>query len=144
MILGILKSKEKIKSNIPEIELITKQLKNFSELANKDGTSVSYDIVKGICNGNSLFNDGFVAIQKAYMTAGAIFQEHTHNEVEVFGVIYGLLEVKIYDEIHFLSQHKVIIINPNTPHSVKATEATSFWAVTMPASGGYPNGNKSG
>jgi len=103
---------------------------------------VEYDVEGGECFGFGLFVDrgGQVAVQRAYMTAGAEFPPHTHDEAETLVVYEGQIEAWIEGEATLLGPGDSITIRPGQRHEIVAQTKARMIGITVPAGGAYPNG----
>jgi quercetin dioxygenase-like cupin family protein len=93
---------------------------------------------RGGTQGHCLYNDADTAIQRAYMPAGTLFDEHQHNVAEILIVTSGQLIVTANAERRVLNQADVVRILPHTLHSCEATADTWVIGLLVPRNGGYP------
>lgn len=63
---------------------------------------------------------------------GAELPAHSHPHEQVSNVIHGRMELTVGDETKIVHGGSVAIIPPNTPHSVKAQEASYVIDVFYP------------
>jgi len=98
--------------------------------------------VDGTCIGFNLWNEARISAQRCFLSAGAIFPEHTHEKSSEWLIVYvGSLHVKYGDEDwRTVSPGECAQFAPGQLHAVKATEDTWMIGVTVPADPGYPTG----
>lgn len=95
--------------------------------------------IDGTCFGFALFYRPEVAVQRSFISAGSRFLDHVHETHEFLLVYQGQIVVYIEDEEYEVGIAGVMHIEPDTPHSVVATEDTWLIGITVPAEEGYPH-----
>jgi quercetin dioxygenase-like cupin family protein len=63
---------------------------------------------------------GSVTVLHARVDAGAVLPEHSHHNEQVVNVLEGELELKVNGVTHSLVPGKVMVLEPNVPHSGRA------------------------
>ena len=98
---------------------------------------------EGECTGENIFNDGQVAIQKAFMKQNTVFPFHTHEtEVEILVVFLGEIQVQYENgfttKVSPNSASNIVIFIPAVEHQITALTDTWMIGITVPAEKGYP------
>ena len=89
--------------------------------------------------GTRLYNDGEIAIQRAFMKKNTTLPEHVHHDIQEFLiVITGELKVDMGDFIKIANSSELVYIEANVPHNVTALKDTYMVGITVPADGSYP------
>ena len=95
--------------------------------------------VDGTCIGFTLHNQAEVAVQRSFICTGTFCPNHEHNSHEFLLVYQGRLVVHLHDTEYPIGVADCIHIEPNTPHSVMATDDSWLLGITVPAEEGYPH-----
>lgn len=86
----------------------------------------------------SLFSSPEISVARSFVSSGAEFPEHFHDEKE-YGLIYvGRVVVRSEGCEKILGPGDCIIYEAGVPHYAKALEDTRFIAITIPFSKDYP------
>jgi len=122
-----------------QIETLRRLTEELPELGVRfmGGGTVEYEGSSMV--GSSLYKNGRVAVQRAYMPKGDCLDVHCHAEKEWLIVYSGVLVVTIDEEQHSLSVGDSIVIEPKTAHSCSALDNTWVIGITIPASPEYPD-----
>lgn len=99
---------------------------------------IEYKMEQGTCLGYNLLNQKEIAVQKAFLSKGAVFPKHSHEEKEILIVFQGELLVKIEESSHNISPSELIELLPHQIHSVTALSDTWVLCIAIPAAQGYP------
>jgi hypothetical protein len=102
--------------------------------------NIEYETKDGSCFGQGIFKNRFVALQRAFIDAGATLHPHDHKEVEWLIVTRGKVSIELLSGITELSVGDGIRVEPNTGHILSALEDSWIIGITIPASEAYPNG----
>jgi quercetin dioxygenase-like cupin family protein len=100
---------------------------------------VRYQLAVGDCDGVGLMSDDGVGVQRAVMTAGAVFPEHVHEEYECLVVYRGELRVVMSGVSTIVTAPGVACIPAGVAHLVIAPVETHMIATTIPIAPGYPH-----
>ena len=93
------------------------------------------NVIKGIC----IYNDGDIAIQKAFMPKGCEIKKHKHDVIEILKIVTGKLKfLNGTEDGRILEVGDQITIPTGQRHSVLALEETWVIGITMPADPAYP------
>lgn len=85
-----------------------------------------------------LFSSPEISVARSFVSSGAEFPEHLHDEKE-YGLIYaGKVMVRSQGEERILLPGDCIIYEAGVSHYGKALEDTWFIAITIPFSKDYP------
>lgn len=101
-------------------------------------STVTYDVVGGWCESQSLLNIPEVAVARTRFSAHTTFPEHTHEEKEVIMVYKGRGIMSYPGGEVELGPGDVVIFEPGQPHSFRTLEPTEIIAQTIPAGRGFP------
>jgi mannose-6-phosphate isomerase-like protein (cupin superfamily) len=127
--------------NLEKLKRITKELPVLSNIIKERyKSSVAYAMVNGICTGEELFYCQSVAVQRSFLSKGAKFPIHLHNQVEWLIVSSGYIINDTEGEITHIKDSEGIKIERGKSHCVEAVEDTWLIGITIPASEGYPHG----
>ncbi len=98
--------------------------------------------IDGTCIGFNLWNEPRISVQRAFLSAGAMFPEHVHEHSAEWLIIYaGEVRVRYGDEdVRTLGPGQCAQFAPGQLHTVEAIEDTWAIGVTVPADPGYPTG----
>jgi len=142
----------KDRSNLIKLEQLTPKLPPpLSSFVSKShqshAASVEYEVENGVAFGFNLWNIKKVAIQRAFMSRGAVFPTHQHDEVEILIVYEGKLSVnkehaRECSNVNELQVGQCVRFSSGESHSVTALENTHMIAITIPAAEGYPEDEK--
>jgi len=121
-------------------EVVQKLPPPLTMLALEAVAGIKYATVDGECMGVALFNVPRVAVQRAFMSEGALLPAHTHTNKEILVIYAGGLDVMVGGETRSYGPGAVIEFEIGTPHVVHATADTWMIGVTIPADAGYPSG----
>ena len=75
------------------------------------------------------FNSTNMTFAHYAVAAGASIHEHSHPNEEVRNVIQGELEVTLNGETQVAGPGCVVVVPPNTPHSVRAL--SDGWSIVV-------------
>ncbi len=123
------------------LRALTEALPSLSRISVGVGTSgvVHYEVGDGTCIGFSLWNDGNIAVQRVFLSAGTKFPAHIHTGHEWVMVFSGnaIFQEEGSDPIT-LQPGSYVYDPPERAHCF--TAITDCWAlaVTIPADEGYP------
>ena len=98
--------------------------------------------VDGTCIGFNLWNESRISVQRCFLSAGAVFPEHTHEHSAEWLIVYaGLLQVQYGEEdMVTVLPGQCVQFSPGQLHTVAAIEDSWMIGVTVPADPGYPTG----
>lgn len=103
---------------------------NFIEYSPNDG---------GTFLGFGLFKNTNIAVQRVFMSKGTKIPEHNHKEWECCITYSGNYILHYKEEDREMPPKSIAIFEPDKPHSGIMLEDTWIIAITIPASGDYPN-----
>jgi len=127
--------------NLTKLKELTKELPLLSNVIEKRyKDSISYKMLHGVCTGEELFYHQTVAVQRSFMSKGAVFPIHLHKENEWLIVSRGHLKSINESKTTELKDGDGIRIKEGESHVVEAIEDTWLIGITIPASEGYPHG----
>jgi len=108
---------------------------------------IDYNIYDGISFALNLMNQRNVAVSNCFISKGAMFPKHDHQETELLIVYDGSLYVEICNDVNDTCYFKntinvgeVVYFEAGEKHIIKALEDTWMIAITVPAAEGYPSG----
>jgi len=133
-----------LKDNLERLKELTEKLVTLPRIAHIEGNKVSYDMVRGTCNGIGLLNTGSVAVQYAELSEDAEMECHIHEGMKEILICYeGDIEVIANETTSVLAKTiiytgGIVVIDPFVPHIVKSIGGCRLIAITIPASAGYP------
>jgi len=140
---------EEQKKNIEALKISAKNLEDMSYFVKSSNMGqIELSTVGGTCIGINLFNIGKIAVAKWFATKGALLEPHILKEREWVIVYEGKMRVTSFDEngnvckIEELNSSDYCFWEPNIPHESLFLENTSFVAITIPASEGWPKSDK--
>ena len=124
------------------LKILRKLTKDLTDLVSeKQGRYVEYNCSVGVCIGEGLYKQNNIAVQKAFLSKGTIFDRHDHGEKEFLICYEGIIEFT-NKEKRKVGVGEIIIFDKNHAHSCEALEDSQLIAVTIPASKGYPEHGK--
>ena len=133
----LLGKQHELSENVQHISDYVENLKNV--IIESVNNITTYDVENGTCWGEGIINEDEFAIQKSFMSEGAIFPVHAHSEYEILIVISGCI-VAYFDGGHKeASEGDVIYFEQDQEHKVIAQRDTWLFGITIPAEEGYPN-----
>ena len=127
-------------NNLERLKELTENLSAFAQRQQND--EVVYNVKNGKCFGKNLYNSPEIAVQRSFISAGALFPEHNHDVFEILIVYRGELEARVDKKTMVVSVGDSIYFEPLQVHSVMATQDTWMIGITIPADGSYPYGTK--
>ena len=131
--------------NLERLEELTAQLDPPVTLPylikDSRSTAVEYQVPGGESFGFALYNDGHVAIQRAYVGKGACFTSHVHPGSREWLICYeGSIKVSIEGlPVKKLAPGDGVYINADTAHECEALEDSWLIGITIPAEEHYPD-----
>jgi len=101
---------------------------------------VFYDVEGGECYGFSLFNNGKIAVQRAFLSKGAEFPMHIHDDEKEHLIFYEGKGKAIVEgqEDRILEEGDCILIPAGVSHGWKILEDSWVIGITVPAEEAYP------
>ena len=126
-------------SNLEALKEMTKRLPDLIALAS---STVRYDVMGGQCVGVNLRFAPQVAVQDAYMSAGAEFPVHSHDGVEHLVVYEGRLRVETDGIVQEIGVGEGCVFLAGVKHTVLALENTWVIGITVPSDEGYPHATR--
>lgn len=134
-----------LSENLKRLEEITPTLPSMvghSVMSEKGGGgSIAYLDAQGnvAAEGYPVWNDGFIAVQRLEMKAGATFEPHHHEvEREWFLVVEGEIEIEVNGTIHNLKRGEMLYSPPGETHGGRSITDSWTLCITMPSAEGYP------
>lgn len=117
------------------------QVPSLSEIAaSHEGKFIEYQLDKGRCTGVGIFKDEIMAIQKAFMPKGSLFQTHVHSEKEFIILYKGYAKIVFQNQVLMKSAPNTIWFPANEPHAFEALEDCYMVAVLINGKHeGYPD-----
>jgi len=107
---------------------------------NSNEPYIKYNVLNGTSFGFCLFSEPNVSVQRAFISKGATFPEHIHdNETEILSVYYGKCIYKEKEKEISLEPGCSVRIEKNVPHSIEALENTWIIGICIPSEEGYPH-----
>ena len=92
-----------------------------------------------VCEGNALFYDEHIAVQRSSLKKGSAVPRHHHDEIEWLIIYDGEVRVEWNSSTEvILGVGQSIRIPPNEAHIVTALEDTQILCITVPPAAGYP------
>ena len=88
--------------------------------------------------GTSLYCAPDATIQRAFLPAGTIFEEHAHQVTEVIVVLSGIFHTKGPSLTTVVEPAAVVIYAPGIIHSHRAETDCYVIGMLIPRNGGYP------
>ena len=129
--------------NLMVLREITPILTKFVQDSDKSSDMINYDIDEGTALGFGVFNDGNIAIQRAFMSKDGVFPIHKHEELEILIVYSGKLEVSFHEtKDKLIKAPGIVYFNPGEVHCVRALEDSWMIGLTIPTAEGYPDGRQ--
>ena len=120
-------------NNLEKLRELTAKL---SEITKFYGDNAVYD---NNTIGTNLYNDGTIAIQRAYMGKGTVLPKHHHPDSQEFLILVsGELKVDMGDFIKIINSSELAYIDAGVPHIVTAIQDSRIIGITVPSDGGYP------
>jgi quercetin dioxygenase-like cupin family protein len=128
-------------NGLRELRQMTNDLPGLQALVlQKSESVIEYECEDGVCIGIGLFKSKDVAIQRTFLSKGAVFPEHKHvNEVEFLLIYTGALEVRKLGKLDHISTVECVKFKKSEMHSLMALENTWMISITIPGSDDYPN-----
>lgn len=99
---------------------------------------IEYEAGDGTVLGFPLFNTPKVAVQRHFLSSGAVFGNHTHEQREWILVYEGELRVHVSGKEERLSLAQCVFVDVGQEHSLEAIVDTWLICVSIPAAEGYP------
>lgn len=127
--------------SIEEFKDLTNDLIDIeSTIAQQTPGEIKYEFKNGYGLGYNLYNTESVAVQRFFISKGAIIENHIHEkENEILGVYWGEIQVTIKKKKYDLTPEEPNIIIPkNTKHICKAIEDSWMVAILIPSAREYP------
>ena len=125
----------------------------LSDITISNSPDVEYDVNNtGTALGFNLYNIPKVAVQRVFMSKGTIFPTHQHEENEYCLIYDGKFELDVeisklpilikgtQSNDRILGVGDGVFFSSGTPHGGKMLEDTWIISITIPAGGGYPDG----
>jgi len=69
-------------NNIDKLKELTDKLPLMQHIERRESGLVEYELEKGTCIGINLYKVKDIAVQRAFLSQGSVFDKHTHEEVE--------------------------------------------------------------
>lgn len=131
---------EKLIQLTPELPPVIPMLGDLKEDNEVRSKIISYKLEGGTCISYGLFSSSEISVARTFVSAGALFPEHQHDEKEFALIFSGSAMVSIGngEEFH-VGPGECIVLEPNVPHISRALEDTWFIAITIPYSKDYPD-----
>lgn len=124
----------------------------LSDLTISNSPDTEYDVGDiGTCFGFYIYQNDKIAVQRAFMSKGTMFPNHTHDEKEYVVVYMGKIKVLTKNKRHLsgaeskkldypiLGVGDGIFFKQGEPHSVEALEDSWLICMTIPPGKGYPS-----
>ena len=127
---------------LKELQELTKKLPSIDYVLNKNASIVEYPTIVGTCFGFPLFRNDKVSIQRAFLSKGTIYPEHTHTGSTEYYILYkGLIAYRDHttDKIKHLRPGDSIKVDVNQNHSLHALEDSEIVVVRVPPDSAYPD-----
>jgi quercetin dioxygenase-like cupin family protein len=131
--------------SLTHLQKLTDNLRPLSSLVMEMYENrVAYDTHDtGECTGNAIYNDGNIAIQKTFISKGAILPSHCHVDcMETLIMISGHLKIinGAGEEVHLkgIIGERMYCFGSGEVHEIEAIEDTVLIGITIPADKGYP------
>ena len=119
--------------NLRKLRELTDNLENMTRFYGHNAIYDDHTV------GTRLYNDGEIAIQRAFMPKGTVLQEHVHHNIQEFLIVMnGELKVDMGDFIKIVNNSELAYIEADIPHIITALQDTYMIGITVPADGGYP------
>jgi quercetin dioxygenase-like cupin family protein len=127
--------------NIKRLKTITEQLPDLAELVlRKKEDTIEYECDGGTCIGIGLFKNGTIAVQRAFLTDGTVFPEHSHEkEIEILIVYEGSMEVRREQNTRKYKVGEPVVFQRGEVHSIRMIGNVWLIGITIPASEDYPD-----
>ena len=127
--------------NLIKLKVLTESLR-FKDIVrgNAAGEIIELDMIKGTSYMVGLYKNTIMAVARNYASAGCEFPEHNHEEWELLLIYEGEMHLKTGGKTRILKPKQFYYLNPGEDHSAYFPEETWFLAITMPASGSWPEG----
>jgi quercetin dioxygenase-like cupin family protein len=124
--------------NLKKLKDVTKTLNEM--VISESNHSIEYNVDNGKCFGWSLYNVKEVAVQRAFLSKGSIFEKHSHpDEIEILIIYEGLGKIIFDDGEEIMTVGDIIKIEKGENHAWEILENTWMIGITIPASGDYPH-----
>lgn len=140
-------------SNLKELK---KLVPSLSELVygNKKPGFIEYKVKSGTCIGFGLHKEDLISVQRNFISNGAQFPRHSHEEVEYLIIYKGKLETYSEDDnLYCIKSGKAgkykspiilesgdgVFFQSNVCHHSIALEDTWLIGITIPSQEGYPS-----
>jgi len=129
-------------NNFDRLREITESLPKLSDLLEfKNGNNIEYHLLSGKCIGKGLMKEQGVAVQVCELDKDSEFPVHLHQAKEWLIAYKGSFTLKTEKSATLYGVGEMAFIDTNIAHSLIAEEDCSVIALTIPASGGFPNGS---
>lgn len=126
-------------SYLDQIRKLTESLPDLSEYVKlRSGDIIDYDVDHGRCRGVNLLNNGLTSVQYAELTAGTVFPEHDHGQIEILVIVTGSVVVRNISLDEVLKSGDVVRFRPGEMHKLVALEDTKLLGITIPSCQNYP------
>lgn len=132
-------------SSLRELRDMVEKLPDLSQLVGDFGQNhVEYHTKDGTTLGFRLWAEGEIAVQRTFLTEGATFPKHAHDQHEYLLVYQGSIVVEGAvertgpNEGNITMPGCMVYIPPGTSHSVKVLQNCWLIGITIPAAKGYP------
>ena len=124
---------------LDKLEILTN---NLPSLVKEESEGyVEYKVGKGTSLGFNLYNNGDIAIQRAFLTKGTTFPTHVHeNEIEILIIYKGSGKLITIKEEKIFKSGETCRVEKGVPHSWEMLEDSWLIGITIPAGEGYPDG----
>ena len=126
---------------------ITKTLPSVPELGDfiehksddQNDKHIEYIVDEGKCHSYGLYSSPNISVARTFISKGAAFPEHSHEETEYCLIFLGSAVIRVDDKERIINAGEWISFEPKIPHWSKALEDTWFIAITIPYSKDYPD-----
>jgi quercetin dioxygenase-like cupin family protein len=96
-------------------------------------------IYRGGTEGYCLYSGEDAAVQRAFLKAGTIFEEHYHRSTEVLVVLSGIFQTTVAAITTITPVAGVAVVLPEIVHSALAITDCWVIGVLIPSEVGYPH-----
>lgn len=133
-------------SNIQELKVLTENLQRFSDVVERRKPNfIEMNMIKGSAFGFNLLSIPEISVAKFFVSKGAIFPKHYHDEIEYLIVFKGKITVCYMDNNDNITKEITLnvgdcaCIKSKQMHTHKSMEDTWAIAITVPREHGFPH-----
>jgi len=128
-------------TTLKHLQRLTQELPSLDSLILTERSDfIEYKADKGHVFGIGLYNNNEIAVQRVFVSKGAVFPIHQHTPIEWMICYKGYLRIIINDKEQEMKTGDFVHIKSNDPHYVpNVLEDTWLLCITIPSDTGYPD-----